>query len=115
MSKYLSVVQGALPGGLVRNPLRHALPNVTAVGAGQPTSDIVDVATVANPHSTNDTLVDTAELTGGASAIAAAARKNLRAAEAVSSTGDMLSGRVLNAVGLDTQGKPLQQQADGEK
>ena len=68
-----------------------------------------------DPHSTNDTLVDTAELTGGASAIAAAARKNLRAAEAVSSTGDMLSGRVLNAVGLDTQGKPLQQQADGEK
>jgi len=27
----------------------------------------------------------------------------------------MLSGRVLNAVGLDTQGKPLQQQADGEQ
>ena len=66
MSEYLSVVQGALPGGLVRNPLRHALPNVTAVGADQPTSDIVDVATVAHPHSTNDTLVDTAALTGGA-------------------------------------------------
>ena len=45
-------------------------------------------------------------LTGGASAIAAAARKNLRAAEAVSSTGDMLSGRVLNAVGLHAHQVP---------
>ena len=77
--------------------------------------DCPAVGTVVWTAGSTCTLVDTAELTGGASAIAAAARKNLRAAEAVSSTGDMLSGRVLNAVGLDTQGKPLQQQADGEK
>ena len=74
---------GALPGGLVRNPLRHSLPNVTKVSPGQPSAEIVDVATVAHPHSTNDTLIDTAALTGGASAIAAAARRNMKAAESV--------------------------------
>ena len=52
------------------------------------------------PRSTNDTLVDDKDLVGGASAMARAARKNLAAAERVTSTGNMLSGKVLNQVGL---------------
>ena len=105
------VPTGALPGGLVRNPLRHTLRDrVAEVHADTQATDIVDVQSIPEPHSTNDVLVRDEDLVGGPSAMARAARKNLkniRAAAKVSSTGEMLSGRVLNKVGLDSQGRPL--------
>jgi len=99
---------GELPGKLVRNPLRHMLRGkVTHVEAATDSKSIIDVSTIAPPRSTNDTLIGDADLDGGASAVARAARKHIAVAERVSSTGDFLSGRVLNMVGLDSQGRPL--------
>ena len=99
---------GALPGRLVRNPLAQQLKGrIPHITSSTNALDIVDIATIPQPRSTNDTLVDDKDLVGGASAMARAARKNLAAAERVTSTGNMLSGKVLNQVGLDSRGKPL--------
>ena len=85
------IATGELPGGLVRAPLRPHL--------SVRTLEQIDPRAIAGPEpkSTPDTMVDAADLVGGASAIAAAQRTNqaIRGARGISAFGDFLSGKML--------------------
>ena len=78
------VPTGALPGGLLKNPLRQALQ-----GVKMPT--MLPVRGDPEPRSTNDVLIDDKNLIGGPSAMARAKRAN----EAITSAGEFLTGRQL--------------------
>jgi hypothetical protein len=95
------VSTGALPGGLVRSPLRPYL--------SVRTLEQIDPAEIAGPEpkSTPDTMVDAENLVGGASAIAAAQRTNqaMRKATGISAFGDFLSGKMLRKESSDPFGR----------
>ena len=109
------VPTGALPGRLVRAPLRAHL-------AVTPYEQL-DLAAIAGPEprSTHDTMLAPEDLTGGASSIATAMKTNSahmqRAAKAkagasgMSAFGDFLSGKMLQKEASDPFERVKQQQA----
>jgi N-acyl-D-aspartate/D-glutamate deacylase len=82
---------GALPGRLVRSPLRGKLDVRTLE---QISSALLDM--MPEPRSTHDTLVKDADLRGGASATVRALNKNM--ADLVSAAGDFFSGKMVKGV-----------------
>lgn len=79
---------GSLPGRLVRSPLKGKLDVRTVEQIGAALLDMIP-----EPRSTHDTLLNDADLKGGASATVRALNKNM--ADLVSAAGDFFSGKMV--------------------